>query len=131
MRGDDGVGPVLIEELREHLSVVCLNVGTTPENYAGKIVKENPGIVLIIDALHLGKKPGEYEVLKKGDVLNWGFTTHDISPSRFIEYLEESTKADILVLGIQPGNLRFGEGLSEPVKQTITQIKSWLIECLS
>jgi hydrogenase 3 maturation protease len=141
LRGDDGLGPALIERLSQLLhagarlkgnaGAVCLDVGNAPENYAGKIVKEKPDTILIIDALHLAKRPGEYEILVKGDISRCGLTTHDISPTMFLEYLEQETGADILVLGIQPENLKMGDGLSEPVKQALRQIEERLIECMS
>jgi hydrogenase 3 maturation protease len=131
LRGDDGLGPALIERLKGNIGAVCLDVGNAPENYAGKIVKEKPDTILIIDALHLGKRPGEYEILVKGDISRRGLTTHDISPTMFLEYLEQETGADILVLGIQPGRLKMGDGLSEPVKQALRQIEERLIECMS
>ena len=80
LRGDDGLGPVLIERLtlrlqksanlKGNIELVCFDAGTTPENYAGKIIKEKPGTILIVDALHLGKNPGDYEILKKKILLN-------------------------------------------------------------
>ena len=131
LRGDDGLGPALIARLRGKVKAVCLDAGSAPENYAGKIVKEKPNAILIVDALHLDKRPGEYEILKKDDIARCGFTTHDISPNMFIEYLKEETGADIMILGIQPGNLKMGNELSEPVKQTLDKIGEELIECMS
>lgn len=122
IRGDDGFGPALIEKLKNTAGVVCLDAGTAPENYLGKIVGENPDTILIVDAVCLDKNPGEYEILRGNDIEKYGFTTHDISPKMFIEYLQSQTKANIYMLGIQPENVSFGQGLSEKIKKAAEEI---------
>ena len=54
MKGDDGFGPALVERLSPKVKAVCIDAGSAPENYTGKIVKEKPDTILIVDALHLG-----------------------------------------------------------------------------
>ena len=122
LRGDDGFGSAFIERLKGKVKAVCIDAGSAPENYAGKVVKEKPDTILIVDAIHLGKNPGEYELLQKDDILKFGFTTHDISPNMFIEYLEKETRAAIYVLGVQPENLSFGEGMSDSLQQALEKI---------
>ena len=141
LRGDDGLGSVFIERLTSRLrggiklkgkmEFVCFDAGTTPENYAGKIIKEKPDTILIVDALHLGKNPGDYEILKKEDIAKCGLTTHDLSPNMFIDYLEKETKANIYMLGVQPEAIKMNTGLSEPVIQALNKIEEGLLECIS
>ena len=119
LRGDDGLGPALIARLKGRINAVCLNAGSAPENYLGKIVKQNPDVILIVDALHLGKAPGEYQLLESGNILNCGLTTHDISAKMLIEYLGKETGAKIQLLGVQPKNLAFGEQFSQEVKTSL------------
>jgi hydrogenase 3 maturation protease len=119
LRGDDALGPELISKLREETDLVCIDAGTAPENYAGKVVKEDPDTVIIVDAAHLGLKPGEYEVLDNNEIAKSGLTTHDLSPQMFIGFLEEQIKADIYMLAVQPENVAFGEEMSEPVKEAL------------
>ena len=130
LRADDGFGPALIELIQGKLDAVCIDAGTAPENYAGKIAKLKPDTVLIVDAVALNSKAGTYEILEKSDILNCGFTTHDISPNMFIEYLEKETKADIFMLGVQPENIRFGEEMSDKVKKTLEEIAGVLIKTI-
>ncbi|UCB57776.1 MAG: hydrogenase maturation peptidase HycI [Candidatus Omnitrophota bacterium] len=122
LRGDDGVGPVLIERLEAKVKARCIDAGTTPENFSGKILKEKPDTILMVDALHLGLAPGEYQVLEKDEILKAGLTTHDISPRMFIDYLKSQSSADIYMLGIQPKKLSLGEGLSSPVEKALDKI---------
>lgn len=123
MKGDDGFGPALIEKLSGKVKAVCINAGNSPENYAGKIVKENPDTVLLVDAAHLDLEPGQYEILAPPEILKSGFTTHDISPRVFIDYLGSQTKAKIFLLGVEPQNILLGDEMSEPAKKALDDIE--------
>ena len=127
LRGDDGFGPALAERLRGEVNALCIDAGTTPENYLGKIAAEKPDTVLIVDAVHLGLPPGRYEILRKHDILSAGFTTHDISPRLFVEYLERKTEAQIYMLAVQPARLDFGAEISPNVKTTLDSLSAFLI----
>lgn len=128
LRGDDGLGPAFIQAVRGKTRATCIDAGTTPENYIGKIIKERPDAVLIVDAAHLGGRPGEFSILKKEDILKTGFTTHDISPSMFIEHLEKETEAQLYMLAVQPQSVDFGEGLSESIKKRVEELAEILIK---
>ncbi|MBU1630420.1 MAG: hydrogenase 3 maturation endopeptidase HyCI, partial [Candidatus Omnitrophica bacterium] len=119
LRGDDAFGPVFIEKIKEHIDAICIDAGNAPENYVGKIAKLKPDTILIVDAVHLDLKPGEYEILGKNDINKSGFTTHTLSPVMFIEYLEKEIDANIYILGIQPKNTSFGEEISGNVAETL------------
>jgi hydrogenase 3 maturation protease len=128
LRSDDGFGPALIEKLKGNTEAICIDAGTAPENYAGKIIKEKPDTIVIFDAAHLDLAPGEFDILKKDEIVRSGFTTHDQSPSMFIEYLENETEADIYMLAVQPENVSFGEEMSDSVQKAIEEIALLLKE---
>ena len=119
LRGDDGFGPALIDRLKDRTDAVCLDAGTAPENYLGAIVKEDPDTILIVDAVHLNRAPGQVDILTKDDIAQRGFTTHDISPRLVIEYLEQQTNAGIHMLAVQPESVAFGAGMSASVERTL------------
>lgn len=131
LRGDDGFGPALIEKLKGSVEAICIDTGSAPENHIGRIVREKPQTILIVDAVHLGLMPGEYEILEKSDILRCGFSTHDISPNMFIEYLEKKTHASIYVLGVQPQSLSFGDRMSDAVKNRLDEISGLIMEAKS
>ncbi|MFH1868194.1 MAG: hydrogenase 3 maturation endopeptidase HyCI [Candidatus Omnitrophota bacterium] len=122
MRGDDGFGPLLIENLTGRIDAVCIDAGTAPENYLGKIAKEKPDTILFIDAVDLGLDPGAYDILVKSEILNHGMTTHDISPNMLIDFLEKETEANIYMLGVQPKSISFGDEVSMCVKKAISEV---------
>ena len=130
MRGDDGFGPLLVQRLQGQVKAVCLDAGNAPETYAGKIIKEKPDTIVLVDVVHLGLSPGEYAVLRKEDILKTGFATHDISPNLFIEYLESQTAAGIYLLGVQPKTVDFGAEMSESVAQTLDKMVALIKEAL-
>jgi len=128
MKGDDGFGPALVEKLNGKIKAACIDVGSTPENYVSTIVKQNPDVILLVDAMHLDLDPGCYAVLKPDEVLKSGFTTHDISPRMFIEYLKTQTKADVYMLGVQPQTISLGDEMSGSVKRTLEELEALIKE---
>ena len=131
LRGDDGFGPALIERLQGQVKAVCLDAGTAPESYAGKIIKENPGTIVLADAVHLGLRPGECAILGKADILKTGFTTHDLSPAMLIQYLESQTAAGIYLLGVQPETVALGAEMSGPVSKALEGVTTMIKEVLN
>jgi hydrogenase 3 maturation protease len=123
LRGDDGLGPALVERLKSKVNFPCINGGDVPENYFGKIVKEQPDTVVLIDAVQLFLDPGDYRILTHTEVLNTGFSTHNASPSIFMEHLERETGAQVYMIGIQPHSIDFGNTLSGAVKRTLTHLE--------
>ena len=128
LRGDDGFGPALIERLKGNTQALCFDAGTAPENYAGKIAKENPDTVLIVDAAHLDLAPGSFRLLEGKDILKNGFTTHDMSPGMFMEHLSTQTKSKIYMLGVQPQNISLGSEMSDAVKKALDNIEKLITE---
>lgn len=128
LRGDDGFGPFLIELIRDKVSAVCIDAGAAPENYIGKIIKETPDTVLIVDAVHLGLPAGEFQILEKSGILKSGLTTHDLSPRMFMDQLEQGVRARIYMLGVQPQSVRLGEEMSGPVKKTAERLAEQIRE---
>jgi len=126
LRGDDALGPCLVKRLEGHLDALCIDAGSAPENYLGKIIKASPDVVLFIDAVDFNKEPGYYEILGQEEILKTGFTTHDLSPRMLIEYLNGETKARIYLLGVQPKDLGMGQELSAPVQKALNELERLL-----
>ncbi len=121
-KGDDGFGPAFVEKIKDNIKAVCIDAGSAPENYIGKIARENPETILLVDAAHLDLLMGQYRLLNSEDLLKSGFTTHDISPRMLIEYLGSQTKAEIFLLGVQPQNLSLGSEMSDSVKKSLEDL---------
>ncbi len=59
----DGIGPELIERIGSKIRAVCISGENAPEMYLGKIAKESPDTILVVDAVHLGRKAGAIAIM--------------------------------------------------------------------
>jgi hydrogenase 3 maturation protease len=123
---DDAAGSVLAERIKGKIPYLVFDAQSSPENYLGKIAKENPNAVVIIDAMDFKAQPGEFSVMP-ASVLASGpfFTTHDAPLGFIINYLKSHTAADIIGLFIQPDHVRFGEALSPQVAEALAFLEQW------
>jgi len=129
LKSDDGVGSVLASRIRNKVSYTVYDVGPGPENYLGKIIKEKPNNVVIIDAVDFGGKPGEFRVVDGEEIKTTNlFSTHNASISLTINYLQSNFKVDIIVLIIQPKTIAFGDRLSREVTETLGKLETWFNE---
>jgi hydrogenase 3 maturation protease len=96
------VGPFIISKLNElnlNDNVLLINAQTVPENFTGKIRKENPSHIILIDACLMGLNPGDYKIVNNEDFSNIGISTHSMSLSYFVKFLNHD---NILFIGIEP-----------------------------
>jgi hydrogenase 3 maturation protease len=131
LRGDDGFGPALIEQIQGKVGFICIDAGSAPEKFLGVIVKEEPDTILFVDAADLDLEPGQYRILEPADILKCGLTTHDMSSRMLIEFLENQTRANILMLGVQPQHLLLGEAMSPSLTETLDEIQMLIQEASS
>ena len=102
LKYDDGVGPYIVSKLNQlDLSddVLLINAQTVPENFTGKIRMENPSHIILIDACLMGLDCGDYRIVDKEDFANIGISTHSMSLSYFVKFLNQD---NILFIGIEP-----------------------------
>ena len=122
LKSDDGVGPFiinkLIDENIEKDNLLFINAETVPENFTGKIRKENPSHVIIVDACLMGGKPGEIRIVDKDDFANIGISTHSMSLSYFVKYLERDNNFKVIFVGIEPETMDWGENPTPDVEKT-------------
>lgn len=122
LKCDDGVGPFIIKRLREEdiedENLIFINAETVPENFTGKLRKENPTHIIIVDACLMNWNPGDMQIVDKDDFSNIGISTHSMSLSYFVKYLEKDNDFKIIFVGIEPESLDYGENLTENVEKT-------------
>lgn len=122
IRNDDAAGIHIANQLKETLKderVEILIGGTTPENLTGVLKRMAPSHILLVDAAQMRKAPGTIEIIDPEKIKGEGFSTHTFSLRELAHYLQETTKAKIVVMGIEPKDINFGETLSEEVKQAV------------
>jgi len=128
--GDDGFGPEVIDYLTEHYEIpenTCvLDVGTGIRKilFNLTISEFRPEIIVIIDAVDKGRKPGEiFEIsleevpLEKID----DFSIHQVPSSNLLKELQDlcSVKVRVMVCQIETIPETMQSGLSGPVKKAV------------
>ena len=130
--GDDGIGPYIVENIKhlESSNVSILNVTTAPENFTGKIRKIDPTHIIIVDAVIMNEGPGKIKIVKKEEVAGVSISTHSMSLSYLVNYLELEKPYNILFIGIEPESMELGQGLSPLVKSSSDEIINIFTEIL-
>lgn len=118
LRRDDGVGVHISSNIQQTKQITVINAEVSIENYIGKINQIKPDILLLIDCMHLNMAPGGYKFVSMDDITDHTFTTHNISLNRLNCFFSMET----YVLGIQPGDISFGEVLTDEVRDSARQI---------
>ncbi len=113
LKGDDGIGNIIARKFRVPgwKSIPC---ETVPENFTSVVKRENPGILVIVDATEMGLRPGEFRHIPKEKLGSDVVGTHGIPLRHLVSYLEDSA-GRIIFIGIQPGNMKIGESVSNEV----------------
>ena len=126
IRGDDAAGVEIVKALNLAEipgNIKIIDAGVTPENYIKRITDFRPRYLLIIDAVHFESEPGDVRIFEEDEIEVYGFSTHSMSPKLFINAVKESVVGiKCLLLGIQPENLRFGDEMTERVKDSVEEL---------
>jgi hydrogenase 3 maturation protease len=121
LKSDDGIGPFIIRKLKEegieNENLLFIDAETVPENFTGKIRKENPTHLIIVDACLMDLKPGDMRIVDKDDFAEIGISTHSMSLSFFVRYLEKDTDFKIIFVGIEPETMDWGAEPTQKVKK--------------
>ena len=119
-RGDDGAGPALMDRLRGRTRARLVEAEEVPESYLGEIIACKADTVLLVDAVAFGGRPGEVGLFSREELRNQpALSTHRVPLRLVMEYLAAETGARVLLLGIQPHVVSFGQGLSAAVRRTV------------
>ena len=121
LKSDDGVGPYIISKLKEenieNKNLLFIDAQTVPENFTGKIRKEKPTHIIIVDACLMDSNPGDMQIVNKYEFANIGISTHSMSLSFFVRYLEKDTDFRIIFVGIEPKTMDFGNAPTPQVQE--------------
>lgn len=122
--GDDALGPVFARAFR-HPAWRTVNAGVAPENFTGLVRRLHPDLLVLLDAADLGQPPGTLRRLEPAAIRTGDFGTHAGSIGRIADYLAECA-GRVVVLGIQPADLRPGARLSPPVRAALRSLAATL-----
>jgi len=133
LKGDDAIGPEIVRSLEGKVKVPLIDCGSVPENFTRKITELSPDTLIIIDAANWGGKAGEARLISVSEISSCGFSTHDASLEMFVNYLKSGLPGlvNVVIIGIQPAKLDFGEKISPEVSACMKKISSGLRRILN
>ncbi|MBA7611123.1 hypothetical protein ES703_18342 [subsurface metagenome] len=128
--GDDGFGPEVVEYLTKHYSIpenICLlDVGTAIRKilFTISLGKPRPELVVIIDAVDKGRKPGEIFNISLDEIPKEktdDFSIHQVPSSNLLKELQDLCSVKVRVMVCQTKTIpeTVESGLSEPVKKAV------------
>ncbi len=116
LRGDDGIGVYVARNFKKEGWEVIV-AGQVPEDFTGEIKRLKPEKLVLVDAALMGIEPGEIRIVPVEKIPNVAFSTHGMPLSFFISYLKDFV-GEIVLIGIQPGSMEFGESISKEVLES-------------
>lgn len=131
LRGDDGAGPELIAALEGKIDLPVVDASEVPENYGGWVVRRNLESVVFVDAVEFGGEPGDFGIIPLEKLMVSASSTHRLSLHYVILYLKDEWEGDAILVGIQPGSVSLGEGLSDKVREGVETLAVALISAAS
>ncbi len=133
IRFDDFVGVKIIQDIQDKVSskVHIIECETVPESFMDEIVELKPSHVLLIDAAILDLRPGDFRLFDSEKVTNMpAISTHMLPLRVFCDYITQMSSAKLALLLIEPGNVEFGEGLTNEVQKASETISELLLKLL-
>lgn len=126
LKCDDGVGPYIIKKLKEGIvedkdRLLFIDAQTVPENFTGKIRKENPTHLIIVDACLMGGEAGDMKVVDENDFASIGISTHSMSLSFFVKYLQQDCDFKIIFVGIEPESMDYADNPTAKVEDAANE----------
>ena len=129
-KGDDAAGCILSEKLKGRIKAEVINAETTLENFIRPVLKLEPDVVLIIDAVVSSSAPGSVQIFHAEDLPILHFSTHGMSPGLFMSFLKDEGINDIFLIGIEAKTTGMGDALSPEVESAIRDLETDFINAL-
>ena len=110
LRGDDAAGLRVATRLSAWAArtgtdrLAAFAGGAAPENLTGEISRYRPDCVVLVDAAHLGRAPGEVALVAPERVGGLACSTHRLPLPILLDYLRATTGCRTVVVGIQLGH---------------------------
>jgi hydrogenase 3 maturation protease len=133
LRSDDTVGLCLTRGLEKGLKPSLSQAfqfflgESAPENFSGAIREFKPDYLVIFDAADFHQPPGTFALIAPDQIGGVSFTTHMLPLKILVDYLVMASGCQVMVIGVQPENLEFGETLSPTVAAAVEEFIKELI----
>ncbi|RLI28347.1 hydrogenase maturation peptidase HycI [Candidatus Bathyarchaeota archaeon] len=135
LRRDDGFGVYVASSLKRFKlrDVLILEAGASPENVLDDILGFNPSHLVVVDSVEMERRPGDLVVAGLESIADEiTVSTHRLPMTLLVKYLRlMGFKGRVVVVGVQPGDLSFGEGLTPRVREAADMVVDVLRNVLS
>ena len=129
LRGDDAAGLILGEKVATRLGLAYLCCEEVPENYLGEMLDSLADTILLVDAVDMKAGVGEIKLLPLEELAAESISTHNCSVSLLATVLAGLKGKEVLILGIQPQSLSFGQqDLTPAVNEAVDRFVASLPE---
>jgi hydrogenase maturation protease len=133
-KSDDRLGVALAERLAVLLGdeprVRVVSGGEAPENFTGAVRTFGPSHTLLLDAVDHGLAPGTAFLADEHSIAVGDMTSHHLPLKLLMRFLRESIPCRVVLVGVQPQNLRPGHRLSLAVRKTLPALAETLARSL-
>ena len=126
LKSDDNIANLVLDKIK--FNGMKIKAEISPENFIRPVVDSRPGLLVFIDAVDWGARPGMVKLFAVEDTRTLAPSTHNM-PLDLLKKLFPETK--ILVIGIQPKDLGPGTGLSPELKRQFGRIVGRIEKVLS
>lgn len=115
----DNIGIQTVKKIKKLKlnKIKTLLTGTSPESFTNRIRRINPSHLLIIDSTEMNENPGTIKIIDKDKVTGQNFSTHSLSISFLIDYVEKSIGSKVILIGIQPATGNDHEKVQENIQE--------------
>jgi hydrogenase 3 maturation protease len=127
-RGDDAAGSCVAQRISAARGVQVIDAQDVPENHLCQIVDERPDTILLVDSVDLHGAPGSLALLDQDQTAAYWPSTHRVPIALLVDYLEKTTRAQILLIAIQPGQTDFLRAMSDEVVSSVEALADILNE---
>jgi hydrogenase 3 maturation protease len=128
LRCDDAAGVLVGKALLEQKAktplpnLEVIEGNTAPENFTGVIRRLAPSHLVLVDSADMREPPGTIKLIKKEEMDGYSFSTHALPIKVMIDYLLQSLRFKLLIIGIQPKILGFGDTVSDEVRKAAGEV---------
>lgn len=130
-RGDDTAGSRVAKQVRAAPGLRVIDAQDVAESYLRQVVEERPDTVVLIDSVDLKSAPGSVALLGKNQLASYYTSTHHVSLSLLMDYLERETHARVFMIAIQPRQTEFLKPMSAEVASSVEAISGALNEIIA
>ena len=122
LKSDDNISNLILDELQKNMkdrNFYFIKAGTNPENFIEPLRKIKPDIVYFIDIALFQGSVGDIKLFQLEDILNYNISTHNLPITVFRKFFP---KSKIILIGIKPKSLDFGENLTPELQNKFEEI---------